>query len=138
MPPDERYVFDANAIVSALLLPGSVPRRAFDRALDQGRILLSAPIIRELEDVLRRPRLDRYVLEEERMRFLVALIRVAIVIRVSVTVTESRDPKDNMYLELALVGEAKCVVSGDRHLLALHPFRGIPILRPNDFLEQFG
>ena len=138
MPSDERYVFDANAIVSALRLPDSVPRRAFDRALEQGRILLSAPIIRELEDVLRRPRLDRYVLEEERMRFLVALIRAAVVIRVSVTVTDSRDAKDNMYLELALAGGAAFLVSGDRHLLALHPFRGIPILRPNDFLAQFG
>jgi uncharacterized protein len=72
------------------------------------------------------------------MRFLVALIRAAVVIRVSVTVTDSRDPKDNMYLELALAGGAACLVSGDRHLLALHPFRGIPILRPNDFLAQFG
>ena len=136
MPRDKRYVFDANALVSALLLPDSVPRRAFDRAAAEGHILLSAPVISELEDVMRRPRLDRYISEEDRMRFLVALIRTSLLVRVSVTTTDSSDPKDNKYLELAVEGEATCIVTGDRHLLVLHPFRGIPILRPRDFLDQ--
>jgi predicted nucleic acid-binding protein len=30
---------------------------------------------------------------------------------------------------------ATCIVSGDADLLALDPFRGIPIMRPADFLE---
>jgi uncharacterized protein len=136
MPKDKRYVFDANALVSALLIPDSVPRMAFDSAAAQGHILLSAPVIGELEEVLRRPRLDRYITEEDRMRFLVALIRTSLLIRVSVTIPDSPDPKDNKYLELAVEGEATCVVTGDRHLLVLHPFRGIPILRPRDFLDQ--
>ena len=55
MPAEKRYVVDANVVVSALLLPDSTPRRAFDKADRQGRILLSAAIIGELDDVLRRP-----------------------------------------------------------------------------------
>ncbi len=106
MPAAERYVFDANAIVSALLLPGSVPRQAFDRALEHGRILRSAPIISEIEDVLSRPRLERYVREAERMRFLVALIRTADILSVSVRISASRDPTDDKYLELAVTGQA--------------------------------
>ncbi len=40
MPTDRLYVFDTNVIVSALLLPDSVPRRAFNKASAQGQILL--------------------------------------------------------------------------------------------------
>ena len=68
-----RAVFDTNVIVSAALLAGSVPRRAFDKALDGGTILISVPVLLELAEVLARPKLDKYLLGEERMRFLVSL-----------------------------------------------------------------
>ena len=37
---------------------------------------------------------------------------------------------------LRLRDGANLIVSGDQDLLALHPFAGIPILRPADFLEM--
>jgi predicted nucleic acid-binding protein len=37
-------------------------------------------------------------------------------------------------LEAALEGAADYIVSGDLHLLDLGSFRGIPILRPADFV----
>lgn len=46
-----------------------------------------------------------------------------------------RDPRDDKFLELAVNGRADVIVSGDKDLLALHPFRGIPILTPAEFLE---
>lgn len=48
-----------------------------------------------------------------------------------------RDAKDNKYLELALAAQADAIISGDEDLLVLHPWRGIPILRPAEFLRQF-
>jgi uncharacterized protein len=51
------------------------------------------------------------------------------------TVRECRDPKDDKYLALAAAGQADVIVSSDiRHLLSMHPWRGIPILSPADFL----
>jgi hypothetical protein len=38
---------------------------------------------------------------------------------------------------LAVNGEASCIVSGDDDLLVLSPFRGIEILRVDDFLDRF-
>jgi predicted nucleic acid-binding protein len=64
-----RYVFDTNVVVSAALLAGSVPRQAFAKALDKGKILISVPTLLELAEVLNRKKLNRYLLEEERMRF---------------------------------------------------------------------
>jgi predicted nucleic acid-binding protein len=49
-----RYVFDTNAILSALLLPKSKPHQAFDKARQGGILLVSEEVIEELNDVLRR------------------------------------------------------------------------------------
>jgi predicted nucleic acid-binding protein len=63
-------VIDTNVAVSAALLPRSVPRQAFNRALEHGTTLISSATVAELNDVLRRPRFDKYVHEDERLEFL--------------------------------------------------------------------
>jgi len=131
-----RFVFDTNVIVSAALLAGSVPGQAFDKALDKGRILISVPVLLELVEVLSRKKLNKYLLEEERMRFLVALLKEAELVEITEAVTDCRDAKDNKFLELAVSGEADCIISGDDDLLVLSPFRGIPILTPREFLSD--
>ena len=133
---DGRFVFDTNAIVSAVLLKQSVARQAFDKALAKGRLLISLATVDELNEVLRRDKFNKYIREEERLEFLAALIREAILIEITVTITDCRDPKDNKFLELAVSGDAECIISGDNHLLSLQPFRGITILSPGDFSEQ--
>lgn len=41
MKNELRFVFDTNVIISALLLPDSKPRQAFNKALDRDRVLIS-------------------------------------------------------------------------------------------------
>jgi putative PIN family toxin of toxin-antitoxin system len=130
-----RYVFDTNVVVSAALLAGSIPRQAFDKALDEGKILISIPVLLELAEVLSRKKLDKYLLEEERMRFLVALLKESELVDITEVVTNCRDAKDNKLLELAVSGKADFIVSGDEDLLILNPFRGIPVLAPREFLS---
>lgn len=45
------------------------------------------------------------------------------------------DTADNQFLACAITGKAFFVVSGDKHLLALKEFEGIPIVSPKDFLK---
>jgi putative PIN family toxin of toxin-antitoxin system len=132
---EARFVLDTNVIVSALLLPRSVPRQAFDLAFVHGTVLVSVATIDELDDILRRGKFDRYVLEDERLRFLSAFIRDTMLVDVTVAVAECRDAKDNKFLEFAVSGNATCIVSGDNDLLELCPFRGIPIVTPQDFVS---
>jgi uncharacterized protein len=47
-----------------------------------------------------------------------------------------RDPKDDKLLEIAVEGKADALVTGDDDLLVLHPFRGIPIIGPAEFLRR--
>lgn len=136
MPSELRPVFDTGVVVSAVLLPRSVPRQAFDRAMERGKLLISLATVAELNEVLSRPRFEKYLREEERMDFFAAFVREAELVEVTELVTECRDPKDNKFLELALTGKATCIVSGDQDLLVLHPFRGVPVLTPQRFLSQ--
>jgi len=41
MPTERRFVFDTNVIVSALLLQRAAVRQAFDKAIEQGKLLVS-------------------------------------------------------------------------------------------------
>jgi putative PIN family toxin of toxin-antitoxin system len=136
MPAKSRFVFDTSAVISALLLKRSVSRGAFDKAMSKGEFLVSAETIDELNQVLAREDFARYVTEEERMEFLAVLLREATLVEATVHVGECRDPSDNKFLELAISGNAECIVSGDRDLLVLHPFRGISIVTPREFLDE--
>ena len=52
--------------------------------------------------------------------------------------TVPEDPADERVLACALDAGADLIVSGDRHLLDLGSFQGIPILTVRAFLEQLG
>ncbi len=132
-----RAVFDNNVLVRAALLAG-VPRKAFDKLLEVGSALVSVPILIELADVLNRPKFDAYVTRDERMRFMVSFLKVAEMIEINEQFTVCRDPKDNKLLDLAVSGNASFLVTGDKDLLVLNPFRGIEIVTPRKFLEKLG
>jgi len=130
-----RCVFDTNVLVSALLLPDSKPRHALNRALREGKVLVSFPALAELNEVLGRKRFRRYVDEEDVRSFLAALTREAEWVDVEERIQACRDPKDDKFLELAVGGRETHIVTGDMDLLTLNPFRGIAILPPHRFLE---
>jgi uncharacterized protein len=121
--------------VSALLLHDSKPRRALDRALREGKLLLSFAALAELYEVLTRKRFRQYVDEEDIRSFLAALTRKAQWVDVDVEIRACRDSKDDKFLELAVSGHATHLVTGDSDLLVLNPFQGIHILPPHLFLE---
>ena len=131
---ETRTVIDTNVAVSAVLLPRSVPRRAFDAAVARGKLLVSEATVAELDEVLRRSKFNKYVPEEKRLEFLAALVQAAAQVAVTEVITACRDAKDNKFLELAVSGGASHILSGDSDLLALHPFRGIAVVTPQAFL----
>jgi len=137
MSPKLRVVVDTNIMISAILLRQSVSRQAVDLARQQGVLLLSTDILAEFNAVICREKFDRYLSLGERLLLLALLTKEAETIPVTATITACRDPKDNMFLELAVSGQAHCIISGDKDLLELHPFEGIPILRPDRFLAEF-
>lgn len=49
----------------------------------------------------------------------------------------SEDPSDNLFINLAIDGNAKIIVSGDSHLLKLKEYRGIEIISVAEFLRRY-
>jgi putative PIN family toxin of toxin-antitoxin system len=48
----------------------------------------------------------------------------------------SEDVSDNLFINLAIDGGAKTIISGDSHLLKLKEFKGIEIIKVADFLRS--
>jgi putative PIN family toxin of toxin-antitoxin system len=129
-------VFDASTLVGAVLKADSIPERALLRAQESDVLALSTAIDCEIAEVLSRPKFARAVSLARRERFLEELRRSAIWFEPSIAVNDCRHAKDDKYLELALAAGANPIVSSDADLLVLHPWRGIPVLSPADFLAR--
>lgn len=132
----KRYVIDTNTFISAVLLPESVARQAMDKAVTQGNVLASEATVAEVMRVITRPKFDRYVPYESRRLALSLLLQRTTLIPVAVQITDCRDPKDNKFLEIAVAGQADVIISGDDDLLVLHPYHGISICKPGEFLRN--
>ena len=130
-----RAVIDNNVVVSALIFDG-VTRAVFNSLLLTAKIVTSAPVLIELVNVLGRKKFDKYLTQDERMRFLTGFLTNAEIVDIIETVSICRDPKDNMLLELAVAGEANFLITGDTDLLVLHPFREVQIMTPREFFEM--
>ena len=125
-------------MVSAALREDGVPERALLRAEEIDVFALSAEVDAEIASVLERPRFVAAVSAARRARILDVLRGGAVWFSPSERVADCRDTKDDKYLELALAAGAGAIVSGDADLLVLHPWRGVRILRPAEYLAETG
>lgn len=134
-----RVVLDTNILVRARLNPEGTVGPVLD--LLRGShytYLYSKQTLEELIDVLGRPRMvNKYGIRADETEALANLLILrGEEIRPATRVTVCRDPKDNKFLEVAATGRADVIVTGDEDLRVLHPFRGIPILGPREFLTM--
>ena len=136
-----RLIFDTSTLVGAALQIGSIPHRALATALATGQLCASAQTLTELQEVLRRPKFDRYLPIGMRKEFFDIVATAAVVYEVSAgdeaeIAPRCCDPKDDMFLVLALVCQADIIVSSDSDLLALDPWNETRILKPAAYLER--
>ncbi len=135
MTTKRRVVIDTSVLISAALIEQGKPHAAVFYVLGHEILLASSNTFHELETRLRRTKFLRYLRVEEREAYLRFIRERSRFIPITETITACRDPKDDIFLELAVSGQADMILSSDNDLLVLHPFRGIPILKPAAFLE---
>ena len=63
------------------------------------------------------------------------MLALAELVPIAERIAVCRDPTDDKFLELAVNGRADLIVTGDNDLLALNPFRDIPIITPAVFVQ---
>lgn len=132
----ERVVIDTNVLISGLLSATSTPAQAVDKAVTNAQPVATMETLRDLIEKLHSPKFDRYVRQERRDALLERVASLVEIIDVLQAIRASRDPKDDKFLEAAVNGRADVIVTGDKDLLDLNPFRGIAILTPADYLAR--
>lgn len=132
-----RVVLDTNALVSALLFTGVSSKLV---PLWQSRrivALVSRSILEEYLRVLSYPKFKlsaaeiKDLLQEEVLPFVdvvVPRIRLKVI---------KRDPSDDQFVECAVAGRAKVIISGDKDLLSIGSYRTVLIQTPAQFLAGF-
>lgn len=134
-------VIDTQIILRATLNERSLPGKLL---FDLGYLytLAISPAVRaEIADVLSRPKLRQKfpgLTDESTARVLAVLdagLQITPEITPEITPAVSRDPKDDMFLALAVESKATYLVSEDNDLLVLNPYRGIRILTVVEFLQ---
>lgn len=134
---NDLFVIDTNTLISAFLSEHSKPTLAYEKAKRSGNLLSSIETFEEFCEVFVRERFDKYLSLEERLEIINEFKGITVFSEVGERVIECRDPKDNKFLELAVAANASCIITGDKDLLVLHPFRNIPILNAVDFINNF-
>ena len=123
---------------------GLLRKDALVRLLDLWRdgkylLLSSPPIIGEIKAVLELPRIKtKYCLNDLDIQKLLHLIELDAILVPGITDAGDvipDDPSDHKFLSCAIEGNADVIVSGDRHLLNLKKFRGIPVIPVNEFIN---
>jgi len=131
-----RVVFDTVVFVCALISPyGWCGRLLFDHAAYQ--LVVSAPVVTEYLDVLRRPELVRKYrsIAGRDAHAVLDLIANAVVVHPTETPPVCRDPEDDKFLAAAAVGNAAFIVSEDTDLLVLKRHERIAIVDVEAFLQ---
>lgn len=128
-----RVVIDTNSMVSAYL-GGAL--KVIIVAWKSGKftLVVSDSIANEYQEVLQRPKFqieqseldDFFSLLLDKAEFVIPLETINLVVD---------DPSDNKFLEAAIEGKVKLIVSGDSHLLDVKTFRNISIITAKDFIK---
>jgi putative PIN family toxin of toxin-antitoxin system len=130
-----RVVADTNVLVCAALKDQSIPALAVHLIGQCGVLLKSTATEQQLFDVWARPYFASLIAPAT-LAWLKSLLRAAEGVTIIERIVACRDPTDDKFLELAINGHADLIVSGDADLLALHPFRDIPIVTPAVFVQE--
>jgi putative PIN family toxin of toxin-antitoxin system len=127
-----KVIFDTNVLISFL----AGKRLSFIKEyISDARItvIISEQLIKEIEDVTQRKQLKKYFPQKSVCELLNLFDTIAKKFEINPTNFMCRDPKDNFLLDLIDVSMADYLVTGDKDLLALNPFKTAKILTPADF-----
>lgn len=125
-----KVVLDTNVLLAAVATRG-LCEAVFETCLAAHEIVLSEPILKEL----RRHLGGKFKLPPGQVAAILSLVRehATLVRPAKVPPGACRDKDDLAVLGTAAAARADCLVTGDRDLLVLREYQGIPILSPRGF-----
>jgi putative PIN family toxin of toxin-antitoxin system len=134
-----KAVLDTNVFLRALINPHSRCGRLLDKFADDYVLVLSPAIIREVLEVLHRPRLRAKFPQITQLDVtrIITLFAQAHVVEPQSAPSISRDPGDDKFLACARLAGAEYLVTEDKDLLVLEAHEGTRICQPAEFIALF-
>ncbi len=124
-------VVDTNVLMQAFHSPNGVGGAALHFVQERYTLVQSPETLQELAEKLEsRPFTAAHSTAQERGAFVDAIWNSAVGYERLAGVDACADPKDNMFLGLALASGAPLIVSSDKDLLTMNGFQGIRIVTP--------
>lgn len=132
MQKNIRVIFDTNVWISFLI--GKKLSIIEDYINNKWITVIVTPqLLVEIKNVTSREKLRKYFSETSANDLLKMLEIQAYSFNIKETYFISRDPKDNFLLDLIDISKADYLITGDKDLLELNPFKTATILTPSDF-----
>ena len=131
-----KIVLDSNIFVSSFFWKGN-PRKIFDRVtngLDE--LYITDKILREIATVMSREKFDVDINEIEDYIKIIESYSIKLFPQ-NIEEEISRDKDDNKILQCGFEGNVDFIISGDGDLLVLKNYKGIKIVKPNEYLKVF-
>jgi len=131
-----KIVLDTNVLVSGLLTPFGSGGEIV-RMVTAGRLTLcvDARILSEYDDVLRRP---KFAFDEELVDVFISFIKQHAVFVSSIPLKEHLpDLDDEPFLEVAIAGNVKALVTGNKAHYPPEIVEGVGTLSPAEFLDYY-
>ena len=127
-----KCVVDTNVLISAALTKGA-PFRIVEHLIKNNALIFSKETISELSSRIIQPKFDKYVSAEDREAYVNNLILSADLVIIDNLIQGCRDRDDDKFLETAVKGDARFIISADQDLLTMHRFEGIDIVTAQEF-----
>lgn len=127
-----KVIFDTNVWISFLIGKqlSSIKEKIVSRHIT---IIVTEQLLSEIKLVTAREKLKKYFPKESVLELIELLETIGELIKIKPTHFNSRDPKDNFLLDLIDFSKADYLVTGDKDLIVLNPFKTATILTPADF-----
>jgi uncharacterized protein len=133
-----RIVVDTSVLVRYLLRPSAATRQLIEDLWlgDVVKLVVSPELIAELENVLQRPKIGRFVAAEDAAVLVDAVKARSVLLGPLAEIPPfTRDPKDDKFVACGLSGGAEYLVSYDDDLLVLGAVGGMQIGTPETFVR---
>ena len=132
-----KVVLDTNTLASgAVSATGTLSTTVDAWRSGQFKVIVSVPIVEELERTLQKPYFHRSLTDTQSSRFLKLLRQRATVSPITASVRGiALRPEDDVILATAASAKVGYLVTGDRKLQQVGTYQGVSILSPRRFLE---
>lgn len=134
-------VLDTNVLISSLINREGIPAIVANESINNKKytLIITDDIFDELKRVLKYSKVRKFIaFSDDYLKEWMSWLQLnsfIVVPRFKYAPIVLEDLKDDIYLIAALEGNADYIITGDKHLLDLHPYQGIPIVNPSTFLD---